>query len=314
MGAQTSPILVVGTGAMASLFAARLSASGVKVLMLGSWLEGIETINQQGMRFIDEEGNESVYKVEATNDFERCHGSRFAIVLVKSYQTQRVASKLANCLAEDGLALTLQNGLNNYQTLSNEFGEHRVALGVTTAGATLMAPGVVRMGGKGIISLEDQQELDPLIDLLRSAGFEIELVKDTDSLIWGKLVVNASINPITALLKIPNGDLLEIPSARNLMKLVAIESASVASTIEIDLPFSDPVFAVESVAKRTATNYSSMYRDVSRGSQTEIDAINGAIVRVGETAGASVEYNRVLWLLINAISIKKPIDLINIGE
>lgn len=305
MGTQMPPILVVGTGAMASLFSACLSASGVNVLMLGTWLEGVETLNQSGVRFIDEDGNESVYQVEATDDIKRCRGSRFAIILVKSYQTRQIAKKLASCLAEDGLALTLQNGLNNYQTLSNELGEHRVASGVTTAGATLIAPGVVRMGGKGSISIGDQQDLDPLVDILKLADFEVELVKDTDSLIWGKLVINASINPITALLKIPNGDLLEIPSARNLMNLVTIESASVASTLEIDLPFSDPVSTVVSVAKRTASNYSSMYRDISRGSQTEIDAINGAIVQVGETAGASVEYNRMLWLLVNAITARK---------
>ena len=88
------------------------------------------------------------------------------------------------------------------------------------------------------------------------------------------------------------------------MNLVTIETANVASSAEISLPFSDPVAAVESVAQRTASNYSSMYKDVTRGSQTEIDAINGAIVRVGENTGASVEYNRMFWLMVKAITIK----------
>ncbi len=304
MDSRRPPILVVGTGAMASLFAAQLSASGIKVRMLGTWLEGIDTLNQFGLRFIDEDGRESVYAVEAVNDPEMCLGSRFAIVLVKSYQTREVAFRLGECLAEDGLALTLQNGLNNHLILSEVLGKDRVASGVTTAGATLIAPGVVRMGGKGKISLGNQDKLEPLVELLKLAGFEIEIVEDTDSLVWGKLVINAAINPLTALLKVRNGELLDIPSAHRLMNLVAVEAAEVASTLDITLPFSDPIATVESVARRTASNYSSMYKDVSRGNQTEIDAINGAIVKVGETAGASVEYNRILWLLVKAITVK----------
>ena len=304
MVSQTPPILVVGTGAMASLFAARFAASGLSVRMLGTWVESIETLNKYGVRLIDQHGHESVYPVEATDDPEKCVGSQFAIILVKSYQTQQVALRLTRCLADDGLALTLQNGLDNHKTLAEVLGEPRVASGVTTAGASLIEPGIVRMGGKGVISLGNHEHLKTLVDLLIRAGFEVETVEDTDSLIWGKLVINAAINPLTAILKVPNGDLLEIPPARKMMNLVTIEAADVASTVEISLPFSDPVAAVESVAQRTASNYSSMYKDVWRGSQTEIDAINGAIVRVGETAGASVDYNRMLWLLVKAMTIK----------
>ena len=304
MVSRTPHILVVGTGAMASLFAARFSASGLSVRMLGTWIESIEALNKFGVRFIDEDGRESVYPVEATDDPEKCVGSQFAIILVKSYQTQQVALRLAKCLADDGLALTLQNGLDNHKTLAEVLGEQRVASGVTTVGATLIAPGIVRMGGKGVISLGNHEHLKTLVDLLIRAGFEVETVENTDSLIWGKLVINAAINPLTALLKVPNGDLLEIPPARKMMNLVTIETIDVASTVAISLPFSDPVAAVESVAQQTASNYSSMHKDVSRGSQTEIDAINGAIVRVGETAGASVDFNRMLWLLVKAMTIK----------
>ncbi len=304
MVSQTPPILVVGTGAMASLFAARFSASGLSVRMLGTWVESIETLNKFGVRFIDEDGQESAYPVEATDDPEKCVGSQFAIILVKSYQTQGVALRLAKCLADDGLALTLQNGLDNHRTLAEVLGEQRVASGVTTAGASLIEPGIVRTGGKGVISLGNHKKLKTLVNLLMRAGFEVETVEGTDSLIWGKLVINAAINPLTALLKVPNGDLLEIPPARKMMNLVTIETADVASALEISLPFSDPVSAVESVALRTASNYSSMYKDVSRGSQTEIDAINGAIVRIGETAGASVDFNRMLWLLVKAMTMK----------
>lgn len=305
MDSKPEPLLIVGTGAMASLFAAMLSASGVQVRMLGTWKEGIQALNTYGVRLIDELGKEFTYPVEATDDPKLCTGSQFAIILVKSYQTNLAAQKLTTCLNADGVALTLQNGLNNHQALSDVLGESRVASGVTTAGATLIDPGIVRIGGRGITSLKRDIRLDLLVSQLSRAGFEVEEVKDTDALIWGKLVINAAINPLTALLRVPNGQLISNPSARRVMNLVTIEAAEVAGALGVNLPYPDPVPAVEAVAQRTASNQSSMYKDVLRGSQTEIDAINGAIVRAGESAGVPVEYNRMLWLVVSALA---PLD------
>ena len=136
MKSQASSVLIVGTGAMASLFAARLAASGIQVKMLGTWAESIHALNEDGVRLTDRDGFEKVYPVEATQDPSECVGSKFALVLVKSYQTQRVAEQLKICLAKDGLALTLQNGLENDTKLASVLGEDRVASGVTTTGAT----------------------------------------------------------------------------------------------------------------------------------------------------------------------------------
>jgi 2-dehydropantoate 2-reductase len=301
MEEQSSSVLIVGTGAMASLFAARLASSGIQVKMLGTWLESIQTLNESGVRLTDKDGSEKIYPVKATQDPQECAGSRFAIVLVKSYQTRRVAEQLKSCLANDGLALTLQNGLENDTTMAAVLGEERVSIGVTTIGATLIEPGWVRFGGDGIVSLTHHVQLNPLRDILTRSGFVVETVEDAESLVWGKLVVNAAINPLTALLRIPNGELIARPSAHTLMNLVAKETANVATAIGVHLPYSDPVSVVESVAERTASNKSSMLKDVLRGSPTEIDAINGAIVTIGERENVPVQMNRTLWLLINAI-------------
>ena len=301
MEEQSSSVLIVGTGAMASLFAARLASSGIQVKMLGTWLESIQTLNESGVRLTDKDGSEKFYPVKATQDPQECAESRFAIVLVKSYQTRRVAEQLKSCLANDGLALTLQNGLENDTTLAAVLGEDRVSIGVTTIGATLIEPGWVRYGGDGIITLTQHARVNPLRDILTQSGFVVETVEDAESLVWGKLVVNAAINPLTALLRIPNGELVRRPSAHTLMNLVAQETANVAAAIGVHLPYSDPVSVVESVAERTASNKSSMLKDVLRGSPTEIDAINGAIVTIGERKNVPVQLNRILWLLINAI-------------
>ncbi|MDP2975648.1 MAG: 2-dehydropantoate 2-reductase, partial [Anaerolineales bacterium] len=210
----TQSILIIGTGALATLFAARLSATGVDVTMLGTWQAGLDALRKEGARLAAADGVERAYPVRVIYDPAECRGARFALVLVKAWQTERAARQLTSCLAEDGLALTLQNGLGNREILSESLGLGRVALGVTTTGATLLGPGLVRLGGEGTISLEAHPRLAALEAMLRAAGFAIDVVADARSLLWGKLVVNAAINPLTALLRVPNGELLQRPTAR----------------------------------------------------------------------------------------------------
>jgi 2-dehydropantoate 2-reductase len=300
-------ILIVGTGALASLFAARLAAAGTCVTMLGTWPEGLEALHAHGVRIVKADGTTQGYPVQAIATPNDCASARLALVLVKSWQTERAARQLAECLSSDGLALTLQNGLGNREKLANTLGTSRVALGVTTTGATLVGPGCVRPGGEGVISLgpakakESQPRLDSLTDLLRQAGFSVETVPGSDALLWSKLVINAAINPLTALLRCPNGELLTRLSARTLMATAALEAAAVAVALGLHLTYPDPVAASEAVARRTAVNHSSMFQDVLRGAPTEIDAICGAVVTTGEQCGVPTPVNRTLCLLIKAL-------------
>jgi len=296
-------LLIVGTGAMACLFAARLSAAGVGVTMLGSWLEGLEALRQHGVTLVDAEGGEQSYPVHATDDPCETPQVHHVLVLVKSWQTDRAIRQLAECLAPEGVVLTLQNGMGNREKLAKSLGARRVALGVTTIGANLVGPGRVRPAGEGVISLSVHARLGPLADMLRKAGFIVETAPDPDSLLWGKLVINAAINPLTALLTVPNGVLMERPTARALMVSVAREAAAVAVAQGLHLPYPDPVVAVETIARRTALNRSSMLQDIQRGAPTEIDAICGAIVQAGEQTGVPTPVNRTLWHLVKALEV-----------
>lgn len=295
-------ILIVGTGALATLFAARLAGAGDQVTMLGTWKEGIEALQRNGARLVDSRGSEKRFPVRATDDPHDCAGAKHAIVLVKAWQTERVARQLGYCLAHDGLALTLQNGLGNRETLIQSLGLDRVALGSTTTGATMLGPGLAKAGGEGVISLERNQALGPLEEALRSAGFQVQSVEDAQSLIWGKLVINAAINPLTALLRVRNGQLLERPFAREVMKALARETANVANAENILLPFDDPVAKAEEVAHKTAANASSMLQDVLRGAPTEIDAICGAVVRTAERHRIGAPVNWTCWQLVRSLT------------
>jgi len=298
---MTQDILLVGTGALATLFAARLGQAGHSVSMLGTWKQGLQALRENGARIVDADGNERAYQVHATDDPREVSGAKFAIVLVKSWQTERAAHQLKLALADDGHALTLQNGLGNRETLTRDLGTGRVSLGVTTTGATLLAPGLVRTGGEGTISIEQNQALAPLEAALRSSNFNLQIVEDAQSLIWGKLVINAAINPLTALLRIPNGELLARPVVRKMMASLARETAEVAAAEHVSLPFSNPVSAVEDVARKTAKNHSSMFQDVRRGAPTEIDAICGAVTKRAELHGIDTPFNRTCWRLVRAL-------------
>jgi 2-dehydropantoate 2-reductase len=295
-------ILIVGTGALGMLFAARLAGAGHRVTMLGTWREGITALQKEGARLVDSNGNEQCFRVHATHDPRDCAGSRHALVLVKAWQTERAAHQLKECLAEDGLAVTIQNGLGNRETLALSLGPHRVSLGVTTTGATLLRPGAARAGGEGIISLQRDPALGPVEAALKSAHFRVQIVDDAQSLVWGKLVINAAINPLTALLKVPNGELLNRPSAREMMGRLALEVAAVARAEGIPLPFEDAVAAAEDVARKTAANHSSMLQDVLRGAPTEIEAICGAVVSKGAAHGIDVPANRTCADLVRALA------------
>jgi 2-dehydropantoate 2-reductase len=273
--------------------------------MLGTWPAGLEALKQQGVTLVEADGRQHTYPVQVTNDPAACSGTQLGLVMVKSWQTQRAAHQLAVCLAPDGVALTLQNGLGNRETLAQALGSQRVALGVTTIGANLAGPGCVRLAGDGVITLGAHPRLSPLTDLLRRAGFIVENDPDPNALLWGKLIINAAINPLTALLDISNGELLKRPSARELAATIARESASVAVAQGVRLPYPDPVVATETIARRTASNRSSMLQDVKRGSPTEIDAICGAIVQAGKQTGVPTPVNRTLWQLIQGLKVSE---------
>jgi len=290
---------------MGSLFASRLS-SVAKVWQIGHWQAHLEAVRRDGLRLVGaDNGLPQVSHFAVTSNPREAAGAELVLVLVKSYQTEAAAKIAAQVLSPDGLAITLQNGLGNVEILANRTGAERATLGVTSAGATMVGPGEVRVAALGHTTLGYRPAIAPRVraaaDLFKAAGFETTLSENLDGLVWGKLVVNTALNPLTALLRVPNGALLEIPAAAGLMAATAQETAQVAQAQGIQLPYDDPAAHVRDVARRTATNRSSMLQDVLRGSRTEVDAINGAVARAGERLGIPTPLNRLLAQLVSAL-------------
>jgi 2-dehydropantoate 2-reductase len=190
--------------------------------------------------------------------------------------------------------------MGNLEKLREKLGEDRAALGVTTTGATLLEPGLVRMGGMGPTHIVPQERLKRMVHWFRQTGFTVEESRDLQSLLWGKLVINAGINPLTAILRVPNGELLARRDAAWLMCAAAREAVAVAEAKGVDLPFEESELEVMNVAQRTAKNHSSMYQDILRGAPTEIDAICGSIVEEGSKHGVPTPINETFLHLIRA--------------
>jgi len=284
---------------MALLFGARLADSGHNVTLLGTWQEGIKAINQTGIRIAGDQTRNS-FPVRGETDLSKIHPVKLALCLVKSWQTERAAKQLAQILDPEGIVLSLQNGIGNLEILGESLGDNRAAQGVTTCGATLVGPGVVRPGGEGIISVQAHPGLDPLIQSLRQAGFSVQEVEDLSGLIWSKLIINVAINPLTALLNVTNGQLLDSIYSKELMSLAAREAGNVARAQELELGFEDPASAAEAVAAATAENISSMLQDIRRGAPTEIESLCGAVVQAGRSVKLRTPVNEIMMLLIQA--------------
>ena len=143
--------------------------------------------------------------------------------------------------------------------------------------------------------------LDELVALMRSAGLDAELSADPRSLVWSKVLINAGINPLTAILGVRNGALLENEAARGLMAGLVREGASVMQRLSMAPAYGDPVARAEEVCRLTAANYSSMYMDIKNGQPTEIDFINGALAREGAAAGVPCPLNGAMTQLVHAL-------------
>ncbi len=295
-------IVLIGVGALGCLFAARL-APHAQVKMLGTWQAGVTAIRTRGIH-VESAAGTDIVRVAATTDTRTVGKCDLAIIARKAWQTPHAAEQAAEILTPDGIALTLQNGLGNFEQIARAVGAPRAALGVTTQGSALVGPGHIRYAGGGATHLgaapATRARLEEIAALFTRAGFETHLVEDAQSLLWGKLAVNCGINALTALLRVPNGALVERPDAEELMVRAARECAAVARARGITLPYADPSARVREVARLTATNHSSMLQDLLRGAPTEIEAINGAVVREGARLGVPTPTNELLWRLVRA--------------
>lgn len=298
-------IAIIGAGAMGSLFGGRLALAGEDVWLLDVWEEHVRIIGDKGLAITTAAGD-LVARPNATTKPEDIGAADLVIVFVKSSASRAAAETAAALLGPDTAVLTLQNGYGNAEAIAGVVGAARVIAGTTAQGATLLGPGRIMHGGSGDTHIGElgggiTDRLEKVAACLTRAGIRTVADDNVASLIWGKLVVNVGINALTAITGLTNGELADHEETRQVLAMAVEEAVRVADAAGVKLPYDNAVEKVLDVAVATAQNRSSMLQDLSGGRRTEIDAINGALVREGERVGVATPVNRVLTLLIKAL-------------
>jgi 2-dehydropantoate 2-reductase len=291
---------------MGSLFGGGLASSGHDVVLYDVYKDHVDAINRDGLSIEDSATKAvKVVKPRASADPEAVRDSDVMIIFVKSTNTEEAAATFKTYAKPSTIALTLQNGLGNEAILRKHFGPERTAAGVTSQGATFLGPGKIRHAGKGPTHMAmadgDQSKLSELAAALAAAGFEIHVDKDVAGMIWSKLLINVGINAMTALLNVTNGRLLEFEDIKAVMADMVEEAKAVAKARGISLSYPDPLAVVYDVAAKTGANFSSMLQDFQKNRSSEIDFMNGAIVREAKELGIPVPVNETVTRLVRTL-------------
>ncbi len=293
-------ILLVGPGALGCLLAAVISRSlhGTthSLGLLDHNPNRATLLDCQGIIY-ESEGQRQTVPLPVFSDPAAVPAADTVILCVKSHDITACLKSCQALLNEATLLLFLQNGIAHLDC-GPMTGTAAIAYGTTTEGATLLAPGHVRHAGHGMtyLGLRDPSDspflgrLQELAGIFSCAGLPVKVTSSIQEKIWAKLFVNVGINALTAIHNCTNGDLLTIPGVMQRMQQAVAEAETIAQARDIDCG-GDPFAATVEVCRKTADNISSMLQDVRRRRLTEIDAINGAIVREGQALGIATPEN-----------------------
>jgi 2-dehydropantoate 2-reductase len=296
--------VIIGAGAMGSLFGGHLTLSGEEVWLVDVWKEHIDAIRSKGLA-IEEKGETRNISVNAATDARSIGKADLVLYFVKTYHTEKAVKDSLVLEKEDTLFLTLQNGLGNEEIICKQVDRKKVILGVTGQGATLLGPGSIRHAGWGKTSVGEldgkiTDRLNRVAQMFRKVEIETDVSFRIHDLVWEKLLVNVGINALAALLEFKNGQLLDHPETLRLMEALVNEAIEIAKKKGIRIE-GNPMDRVKAVVEATRENRCSMGQDLDYKRKTEIDAINGAVVKEAKRLGISVPYNLMITDLIKVI-------------
>ena len=263
------------------------------------------SIEKKGVSIRELSGQVVRSHVQTRTRLSRADKPDLILVTVKAYDSEAVASLLKKSVMRNVPVLSLQNGLGNVEELTRRLGAGSTIAGTTTEGATTTGPGAVIHTGCGMTWVGEMNGKlsDRCLTIqgaFRKAGFTTIISNNIKGALWAKAIVNSSINPITAITRVRNGDVDKIPELREAASEVVDEGVAVAQANGILLKPS-PKFLLTRILALTPRNKSSMLQDIEFGRKTEIGQLNGAISRQGSLVGVSTPFNDLLTRLVLAL-------------
>jgi len=296
-------IVIFGAGAIGSLFGGLLSKMHNVVLIGKS--SHVEAIQKNGLKIIGKtQLNVKTHAEKRANNVD--FSPDLLILTVKSYDTESAIRQARKIIDDDTVVLSLQNGLDNIETMKKYVDCKKIIAGVTTHGAFFSKSGIVEHTGMGDTILGEldgkkTMRIKNIVTAFNQSDISTSLSEKITKEIWIKAVVNSSINPLTAFFQCKNGYLRDNPILKSIVKEVCNEATAVANTQGADLSGQKMFDKTVDVIKKTSGNYSSMLQSLKRGKKTEIDSINGKIVDIGKMHGVDTLINETLTRLIKSI-------------
>ena len=309
MASLFQSIVVVGAGAVGSYFGAMLARAGHRVTLIGR-APHVAAIERAGLQVHKGGGVEAV-RLNASTELSALRGADLVLFCVKSTDTESVGRAIAPFLDDGALVLSLQNGVDNAPTLA-QLVRATVVPTVVYVATAMPEPGVVRHHGRGDLVIGPlnaaqasqaslQARLQAVVDVFASADVPVKISPDVMAELWSKLMVNCAYNAISGLAQLPYGAMAGVPEVVELQRAVVQEVVAVANADGVKLDLAASLQAMERIANAMPAQFSSTAQDMARGKRSEIDHLNGTVVRRGAARGVAAPANQALYALVKLV-------------
>jgi 2-dehydropantoate 2-reductase len=300
-------ITIIGPGSIGILIGSFfLRDKNLEIFFLHRDREKVEKIKTQGISVKKLNGKSEKFSsnlfsiTENEKEIGKCE---LIIVAVKAHQTKEILKKILNLIDENTYVITLQNGLGNIENLKKVVPENKIIGGITSYGAYSISCGNIVLAGEGetiigSISKENQREILRFKNLFNRVGFKTKITSNIEGALWSKFLINIGINPLASVLDVHNGYLIEDKNSRKILEYLVKEGWEIAKKKGVKLLYPDPVKKVKEVCKLTYYNINSTLQDIRNKRKTEIDFLNGIVVKEGEKLKINVPVNLIFYNLI----------------
>jgi 2-dehydropantoate 2-reductase len=293
-------IAVMGAGAVGCYYGGMLARAGHAVTLIGR-SQHVDAMRRNGL-FMDMQSFQGHVPVEASTEAKAVRDAKVVLFCVKSTDTESAATQMASHLRPDALVLGLQNGVDNAERLRAVLSQE-VCPTVVYVAAEMAGPGRVKHHGRGELVIAPTAGSRALVTLFAEAGVAVQVSDDVAGALWAKLIANCAYNALSAISQLPYGRLVQGEGVGAVMRDVVQECLALARAEGVTVP-GDIWEAVQRIAATMPTQLSSTAQDLARGKRSEIDHLNGYVVRRGEALGIATPVNRVLHALVKLLETR----------
>ena len=299
-------IAVIGAGAMGSIYASFLAQNKNEVLAIDLWEEHLNVIRESGLRVSGFSGDNTVKNIKVSNDINDAKGYELFIIATKASGVGAVASKLSKIASKSSIILTIQNGLGAGERISTFMPTDNILLGVAQGfGAAMIGPGHAHHNNMSMIRIGEMNggmtsRLETLVKTWCDAGFNAKAFDDIEQLIWEKFVCNVAWSGSCSIFRKTIGQVMESEEMFNIAKGCAIEAKKMGDIKKVNFTFDETVSYITEFGKKLLNSKPSMLQDVEANRLSEIDAINGMVVTLGNQYDIETPYNTAVSSIIKA--------------